>query len=278
MDEFDQYKGIEIPKFLRRSPSETPEDRRRAWEHYQAKRKKEMEIAAAQLDAAIKDTSNEMIKTFSITSLVGLWNSAMDHLERPGDKVKSFRDSETALKRVEGILVTLRTPPKPDSDPTLKPVEETVQGRVSKKAGGSAAETSEQASGTPGKAGKDTGKKMKKAKTKREVHPSSRPAAAGEKPPVHHGNRKLPDLKEAFGTREGSNREKLLEALAASQGKQVSVKDLMKAVYRSTQKQGPLMMVMRGLYDMIAGNKLPFAVHKSKDKEGDLTFGLYSTK
>lgn len=67
-----------------------------------------------------------------------------------------------------------------------------------------------------------------------------------------------------FGARNGTNREKLILALHANYRKMVPVNKLAEAVYGAADKhnEGALMMVMKGVYAMIATNKLPYEVRK----------------
>lgn len=287
----EQYADLAIPEFLQRPLNETLEQHRELWNKYQPiaqrKRNEAMEIAKNKLAEMIK--SDKIVDECSISEIVLAYNAAMVQLERPGDQIGSFRDKDTAIKRMKGVLVTLRAPaPKPD--PNLKPVAEKATGKGAAekgKAAGTGKDTGEAkgSSGKPGKApGKDvekavSGKPEKQAKEPRKGRVSKKSGGGSEKPPVHHRNVGVPALKEAFGTREGSNREKLLEALGAKQGHQVPILDLIKAVYGSKQEahKGKLLMVMKGLYVMIEDGHLPFAVHKMDDpKTQEMTFGLYS--
>lgn len=67
-----------------------------------------------------------------------------------------------------------------------------------------------------------------------------------------------------FGARNGTNREKLILALHANFKKIVPVNDLLLTVYgvNDESNTGALMMVMKGVYAMIATNKLPYEVRK----------------
>lgn len=81
-----------------------------------------------------------------------------------------------------------------------------------------------------------------------------------------------------FGTREGTNREKLLLALADNLNKPTSQTALIKAVYGSKEgDSGALGMVMKGLFASIASNKLPYKIVKSKDSK-EVYFELQATK
>lgn len=80
-----------------------------------------------------------------------------------------------------------------------------------------------------------------------------------------------------FNVRRGTNREKLLEALNANYKKQVTKRDLLKAVYGSGSEdnKAAIQMVMNGIEYMIGKGKLPYKVVKEKNDQKEITFGLY---
>lgn len=82
--------------------------------------------------------------------------------------------------------------------------------------------------------------------------------------------KKTGTVRDLFGLREGSNREKLVDCLLAAKGKPVAISDLLKAVYGSTKEEGkgPLNMVLKGMGDMIAKNKIKMDIVKAKDDKG----------
>lgn len=76
-----------------------------------------------------------------------------------------------------------------------------------------------------------------------------------------------------FNVRSGTNREKLLEVLHKNFKKQVSKRDLMKAVYG---KENPAInMVMGGIRWMIDKDKLPYKVISDRNEQKETTFGLH---
>lgn len=75
--------------------------------------------------------------------------------------------------------------------------------------------------------------------------------------------------------REGSFRDKLLTKLQSKIGSQVSISDLMTAVYGESRKdyKGPLMMVMKGLRGVLKANDIGEIRKTRENKEN--CFGLY---
>lgn len=264
---------MEIPSFLRL----TAEQRRQGWERYDAEKKK---MSIMNGDAILQGllANPDKVSETSTPELTAAYNIAVISLERPKDKVTEFSDQATAITKMRGVLVELKAEEKisrtqPKKDDTTMPATTTtnrsgktapaaVRARGAKNLKG-AAKAGKNAAGAP--------KKVAAAKAPAKAEPA----------PAHKGNWKLADLKEAFKVREGSNREKLLEALAARQGKQVPVKDLLKAVYGtstvSAQSNGKLGMVANGLDASIEKDKLPFRVFRTRVGE-DFTIGIYAQK
>lgn len=83
-----------------------------------------------------------------------------------------------------------------------------------------------------------------------------------------------------FGARSGTNREKLLVALADNFKKQVPVLDLLKAVYgsKNLENTGALGMVLKGAEATIKKHKLPYLVKKEKNDANEPTIGLHPAK
>ena len=79
-----------------------------------------------------------------------------------------------------------------------------------------------------------------------------------------------------FDAREGTNKEKLINALYDSYKKQVPVSQLLKKVYGSMNEEnkGALGMVMKGVIVAIKKHKLSYSLIKEKN-EKELTFGLH---
>jgi hypothetical protein len=78
--------------------------------------------------------------------------------------------------------------------------------------------------------------------------------------------------------RGGTNRDRLLAVLKKNEGKQVPLIDLLRAVYGSeatADMKGPLAMVMKGLFVVIASKGLPYVIRKEKVGR-EITYGLYS--
>lgn len=82
--------------------------------------------------------------------------------------------------------------------------------------------------------------------------------------------KKTGTIRDQFGLREGSNRERLVDALLAAKGKPVPISGLLKAVYGNTKEEGkgPLNMVLKGMQDMIAKNKIKMEIIRAKDDKG----------
>jgi hypothetical protein len=79
-----------------------------------------------------------------------------------------------------------------------------------------------------------------------------------------------------FNVRNGTIREKLLEALHSSYKKPVTKRDLLKSVYGSASEdnKGAIQMVMKGLNVMIVKGKLPYKIVKEKNAQKESTFAL----
>ncbi len=82
-------------------------------------------------------------------------------------------------------------------------------------------------------------------------------------------------VRDLFELREGSNKEKLVDALLAAKGKPLGVSALLKATYGSAKddNKGALMMVMKGVPAVIAKNKIKMELIKDKSGE-EMTFAL----
>lgn len=82
-------------------------------------------------------------------------------------------------------------------------------------------------------------------------------------------------LRDQFGLREGTNREKLVDALLAAKGKALGVSALLKATYGNAKEEnkGALMMVMKGVQIMIDKNKIKLTLVKAKEGK-EMTFAL----
>lgn len=81
----------------------------------------------------------------------------------------------------------------------------------------------------------------------------------------------------AFGAiTKGSNRITALECLLKNKGSQVGLSAITKKIYGSDGPEfaGPIYMVIKGLYMLIDGRKLPFELRKIKEGK-DISYGLY---
>ena len=104
-----------------------------------------------------------------------------------------------------------------------------------------------------------------------EAMASSLKAKSVEEPAAPSDKRKEP--------RANSRRQKAIDCLLGSVGKQVQRSDLLKAVYGSTEakNRGALSMVLRGVVAVdIAQRGLPYQLTKEKNGK-DLTFGLHKS-
>lgn len=115
---------------------------------------------------------------------------------------------------------------------------------------------------------KATGKAGKTTKTPPEVAAKAKTqpvAKSGGKEPVKTGT-----IRDQFGLREGSNRAALVDCLLAAKGKPVAISGLLKAVYGNTKEEGKgsLNMVIKGMGDMIAKNKIKLEIVRAKDEKG----------
>lgn len=77
-----------------------------------------------------------------------------------------------------------------------------------------------------------------------------------------------------WGTREGSNRDKLIQRMLRNENTQISSADLAQAVYGDPKSTGPLGMVLKGVVDVIKKTAQPYDLKKSKDESG-ISFGLH---
>lgn len=76
--------------------------------------------------------------------------------------------------------------------------------------------------------------------------------------------------------RVGSNRDKAIQRLQRKLGEPVTLEALMLAVYGAADAdhRAPLMMVLKGIGNVIAAGKLPFTMQKHKDGR-DIAFSLH---
>lgn len=111
-----------------------------------------------------------------------------------------------------------------------------------------------------------TGKATKVA-AKAKSQPS--PKSGGQEP------KKTGTIRDAFGLREGSNRQKLVDCLLGAKGKAVPVAALLKATYGSSKDElkSSLNMVLKGMTDTIAKGKIKLTLVKEKDDKG-MTYAL----
>lgn len=116
------------------------------------------------------------------------------------------------------------------------------------------------------KAAKKTGKKASPKKTVKK---------AGMKTGAKTGNGHGPGDHGMVG--KGTNREKLLALFEKHKGYQVSVSQMMKAVYGEARKdlKGPIMMVMKGLQIVFKTQKKPWEFRKTRENKENY-FGLYN--
>lgn len=123
----------------------------------------------------------------------------------------------------------------------------------------------------PDKSGQKKGKeKAGKAPTLAgKVKPQPLPKSSGQEP------KKTGTIRDQFGLREGSNREKLVDCLLEAKGKPVPITALLKAVYGNTNEEGKtaLNMVLKGIQTMINKNKIKLEIIKTKTEKG-LTIAL----
>lgn len=269
----ERYEMLEIPEFLKRDPNETRTEFLERWSKHG-----KLEAVEPQKKEKAMTTLNELIKSGKLSSALSLnemrdrYNEACVKLERPNETVTSFADTGVALRKLNGLLATLRAP-APKADPKLKPVSEPKAAKAEPKK-----DDTEMATKNTKKAPKAEASKKPKGEAK--APKAAKVAAPPVKAPTHAGNVAASTVRETFEAREGSNRDKLLMALAEKQGKPVLVSEVLKAVYgsKNDENRSKLMMVLKGLTVSIETGKLPFAIHKTKNDEGEMTLGLYRTK
>ncbi len=126
-----------------------------------------------------------------------------------------------------------------------------------------AKKTTSKATKTASKAGKGT-KAQVKAKTPSPVSSSGKELA------------KKGTVRDFFELREGSNKEKLVDALLGAKGKALGVTALLKATYGNGKEEnkGALMMVMKGVSASIEKNKIKMTLVKEKMAGEEMTFAL----
>jgi hypothetical protein len=76
---------------------------------------------------------------------------------------------------------------------------------------------------------------------------------------------------EEFGVRDGTNRARLVRALAANFGKPVPIEKLVKATYGArapVSSKSKLAMVIGGAHLMIQKNRLPYRIIKERTEDG----------
>lgn len=268
----DEQKAAIRAQVERRFAVKTHDERKTEWQE-DAKRKEAKAKMAVIVESKLKEmrANPDALDGYSIPELAAAYNEAVKFLDRPEDVIQTFRDIDQARERIKGVIVEM------DAQTSIDRTEKKARTRTGStgKAPAKARAGAEKAPSTAKGQKKPTGA-IKKAASR------SAPTPA-EKPPVHAGNKPLAALKEVFKTREGSNREALLVALAAKQGKQVPVKDLVTAVYETKtdaaneKARGKLGMVLKGLQVSIEKDKLPFAVHTQR-VDGESSIGLYATK
>ncbi len=103
-----------------------------------------------------------------------------------------------------------------------------------------------------------------------------KPKTNGAKAPKKVKEDKRSKIGVEFNVRSGSNRETLLETLHANYRKPVTKRELLKAVYgsQSEDNQVAILMVMRGLEQMISDGRLPYKVLRGKNDKKETTFAL----
>jgi len=82
-----------------------------------------------------------------------------------------------------------------------------------------------------------------------------------------------------FDVRNGTVREKLIDALHGAKGKFIAVKDLLKTCYGSmnTENTGALKMSIKGAESTIKSKRLPYRIDKKVDeKTKEMSFGLFA--
>jgi hypothetical protein len=126
----------------------------------------------------------------------------------------------------------------------------------------------------------DTTMATKKNKSATKTASKGNGAAKAKSQPLakSSGNppKKTGTIRDQFGLREGSNREKLVDCLLAAKGKPVTIAACLKATYGNSKEEGkgPLNMVIKGMSDMIAKNKIKMTIVREKNKDGEATIAL----
>lgn len=126
----------------------------------------------------------------------------------------------------------------------------------------------------PAKKGQKKEAERSKEATKVAGKVKSQPSATATKAEP----KKTGTVRDQFGLREGSNRAKLVDALLEAKGKPVPISGLLKAVYGSAKEEGKsaLNMVLKGMVDMIAKNKIKMEIVRAKEDGGSIA--LKATK
>lgn len=239
--------------------------------HLMSKEGKIVECPAKDLEAASPKASSKKEQS-----------TEEDPLEVPPFLKRSKTDKPRELPPRQAEAPT---PPAPKK----KPVEEPKPAPKNAEAEKTSEESTSQKENTMAKtatAKKTTTKATTKAPAKAagktaKVRAAGTPKPAKEaakpftgKAPSHNKAKIL----EGFGAREGTNRAKLLGALADSAGKGIKTDQLLKACYGSLNEKnrGALKMVMAGARKTIEAEKLPYQIVVSKNEKGEQTIGLFA--
>ncbi len=198
-------------------------------------------------------------KAMNGPDLLSFYNAKAELLDRP--PVKRFTDRAAAERRcaqIEQAVIGVANAGKP---PATEATGATIEGAAT----GSTTEPTKENDDMVTKAKNGGAKKGKKTSTKK----------ASVKKPAKSGKTRGAGDGSMVG--KGTNREKLLALFEKNKGYQVSISDMMKAVYGKAQKdlKGPVMMVMKGLLIVFKTQKKPWEIRKTRENKENY-FGLYN--
>lgn len=206
----------------------------------------------------------------SMSELLQMYNDKAEFMDRP--KVKRFADRATAEKRVNHIIAAIgavgsKSPPETSvpvmNVPPEKPDEgPDVLGETPAEARADLA-TIETANETSTQENEDMATRSKAKNTR-----AAKPKGKTVKPRAAKANGEM--------VRKDSYRDKLMKVFDANIGKQVPISKLLVAVYGESRKdyKGPLMMVMKGLKDVLVTNRTGKEIRKSRENKENY-FGLH---
>jgi hypothetical protein len=229
------------------------------------------------------ETAENNYGTMKPADLVVHFNDLVDQIHETGrgeafKKVTRFADLATGIKRCEALekaLAVAQENPNPDG-PLTEEKDTNGTSAVGADDNKESEPMSEEKKKPAGK--KAAGKKAagKKAAGKK----AAKPAAAGpakKRTAATAGDGPFPMV------RAGTNRDLAIKRLLKADGAPVKLTTIVTAVYgadaaASGEAKGQINMVLKGIANVIAENKLPFKLDKVKEDGKEISFALIAKK